>query len=69
MLEHLQMVRTHVFGLLLFDVFPDDFLVSAGCRYKIASGPKALAREVLLSTFEGPGNADNALALDETNNL
>jgi len=30
-LEHLQLVKAFVFGLLSFDVFPNDLLVSANC--------------------------------------
>jgi hypothetical protein len=30
-LEHLQLVKAFVFGLLFFDVFPNDLLVSANC--------------------------------------
>ena len=56
-------------GFLLFDVFTDDVLVPTYRGHKIASGPKMLASEVLLSSEEGSGDVDGALSFDVANHL
>jgi hypothetical protein len=65
----MQLILASIFAFLLLDVLTDSFFVSTNRGCKVASGSKAVTREVLLSSKKRPCNVDGALAFDVTHHL
>src|SRR4026208_2385497 len=65
----LHLLQSHIFALLLLDVFANHCFIAPHRRHKVASCPEMLPHKASLPLRVHPRQMDRALALDESHYL
>src|SRR6478609_4266768 len=65
----LHLLQSHIFSLLVLDVFADHCFIAPHRRHKVAARPEMLPYKASLPLRVHPRQMDRALALDEPHHL